>query len=362
MLNLQRQNFTWRIFPPLPDRPAGLYGYTWTPERAKKVFDKPIYQRLIGTAAFQRLADIRFLGAIDYFIHPSGRQLTRRRHTRLEHTLGVAHLALTYSRLAGLSNGDETLVVCAALLHDIGHAPLSHSIEGAFSKYFGINHHIASAQIISGAAPDETKSLDVKNILSSANIDTNEVATLIAGNLHESPHNFLFAHPINIDTLEAVSRSETYFKASPASPTPDIVLTALIRNAQLEKLDEFWRLKDTVYTRLIQGPLGLYADHVALQYVEKHIDSFSLNDFFLSERGLRKKHPGLFLCLKSARTNLIAEASAPSVSVEIVAKIRRFFIDETYAPGSAERYQQSKIPALIEFAGLRQIAVQQLRH
>jgi hypothetical protein len=360
-LNLQRRNYTWRTFPPLPDRPAGQYGYTWTAERAKKVFDKPLYQKLINSSAFQRLADIRFLGAIDYFIHPTGRQFTRRRHTRLEHTLGVAHLALTYSRLTGLSDAEEALVVCAALLHDIGHAPLSHSIEGAFKKHFGINHHIASAQIISGTFPMHVRDLGIESILMTFGLDANKIISLIAGDLYESSHNFLFAHPINIDTLEAISRSETYFRAFPTSPTPDVVLTSLIRHMQMEKLDEFWGLKDRVYTLLIQGPLGLYADYAALQYVEKNIDAFSLDDFFLNERGLRKKHPGLFSCLAEARRDLIKEGAASSLPVEIPAQLRRFFIDKAHAPGSANRYKQSKNPVLIEFAGLRQIAIQQLR-
>jgi uncharacterized protein len=360
-LNLQRRNYTWRIFPPLPDRPAGQYGFSWSSERIKQVFEHPLYRELVSSAAFRRLADIRFLGAIDYFVHPTGKQFTRRRHTRLEHTLGVAHLALIYSRLLNLSTPEETLVVSAALLHDIGHAPLSHSIESAFKRHFGINHHLAGTKIILADLPTHRKALEVQSILEKFGIDVQEVILLIAGKHQHSRHNFLFSHPINIDTLEAISRSETYFKATPTSPTPDIVLSSLIRRNQPRKLDEFWALKDRVYNLLIQGPLGLYADYVALQYVEKNIDAFSADDFFTNERGLRKKHPELFFYLADARKSLIQNDSPLDFPVEFSAKLRRFYIDESFDPGEPNRYKQKSMSVAVAFAGLRQMAVQQLQ-
>jgi hypothetical protein len=72
--------------------------YVWTSQDVEAVFNRPLYRSIIASDALQRLADIRFLGAIDYFIHPNGKQLNRRRHNRLEHTLGVANLALRFAR------------------------------------------------------------------------------------------------------------------------------------------------------------------------------------------------------------------------------------------------------------------------
>src|SRR5450631_2607174 len=88
--------------------------YVWSSTDIEDVFARPLYRSLIASDALQRLADIRFLGAIDYFIHPNGRQLNRRRHNRLEHTLGVANLALRFARLASLEEHDEMLLVAAA--------------------------------------------------------------------------------------------------------------------------------------------------------------------------------------------------------------------------------------------------------
>ncbi|MCX7805249.1 MAG: HD domain-containing protein [Planctomycetota bacterium] len=93
---------------------------------------------IINTPEFQRLRRIRQLGLTDY-IYPGAT------HTRFEHSLGAMHVASrmyesiaarypdvlkkTYGyNEAGLKR-DFKLVRLTALLHDIGHAPLSHSTE-----------------------------------------------------------------------------------------------------------------------------------------------------------------------------------------------------------------------------------------
>ncbi|GAC1359096.1 MAG: HD domain-containing protein [Ktedonobacteraceae bacterium] len=92
----------------------------------------PREEKLIGTAAFLRLQQIKQLGFV-YRIWPGAT------HTRYEHSLGCYHLTVRALRsllqrgsAGGLHNVSissiQTLVV-AALLHDIGHYPFSHTIE-----------------------------------------------------------------------------------------------------------------------------------------------------------------------------------------------------------------------------------------
>jgi uncharacterized protein len=88
--------------------------------------------KLINTSAFVRLQQVKQLGFV-YRIWPGAT------HTRYEHSLGCYHLMVRALR-ALLSRGDDgglngiakssiqTMVV-AALLHDIGHYPFSHTIE-----------------------------------------------------------------------------------------------------------------------------------------------------------------------------------------------------------------------------------------
>lgn len=88
--------------------------------------------KLINTSAFVRLQQVKQLGFV-YRIWPGAT------HTRYEHSLGCYHLMVRALR-ALLSRGDEgglngiakssiRAVLVAALLHDIGHYPFSHTIE-----------------------------------------------------------------------------------------------------------------------------------------------------------------------------------------------------------------------------------------
>ena len=90
----------------------------------------PLLLELIDTPAFQRLKEIRFLGAIDYcrIPRPNGNPGTIR-YTRYEHSIGVMQLARLYCAKCDIRPPDHRLVCAAALLHDIGHPLLSHSGE-----------------------------------------------------------------------------------------------------------------------------------------------------------------------------------------------------------------------------------------
>ena len=92
----------------------------------------PREEKIIGTAPFLRLQKIKQLGFV-YRIWPGAT------HTRYEHSLGCYYLAVRALRallqrgddggLFGVSVSSVQTLVVAALLHDIGHYPFSHTIE-----------------------------------------------------------------------------------------------------------------------------------------------------------------------------------------------------------------------------------------
>lgn len=89
---------------------------------------------LLDSPQLQRLRHIKQLG-FSYLVYPGAN------HTRFEHSLGTMHLAGVMCRQLGVSGQDRLLVVTAALLHDIGHGPFSHSIEPVMEELTGRSHH-----------------------------------------------------------------------------------------------------------------------------------------------------------------------------------------------------------------------------
>ena len=96
---------------------------------------------LIDAPAFQRLRRIRQLGPAFLTFHGA-------ESSRFTHSIGVLHLArraLTHlERLQPDLAQHRGLIYGAALLHDVGHAPLSHSGE----EMYGLHHETWSARLV----------------------------------------------------------------------------------------------------------------------------------------------------------------------------------------------------------------------
>ena len=74
-------------------------------------------------------------------------------HSRFEHSLGTYYLAREVSTRLGLEEEDVVDVSLAGLLHDIGHSPFSHSLEGCMMKIYGKEHLGVTVDIIEGKTP-----------------------------------------------------------------------------------------------------------------------------------------------------------------------------------------------------------------
>jgi len=97
--------------------------------------------RLINTPEFQRLRRIRQLGMTP-LVFPGAN------HTRFAHSIGVMnnarHFLRRLERLTEITEDHETIVLAAALLHDLGHGPFSH----AFEKITNEDHEKRTIEII----------------------------------------------------------------------------------------------------------------------------------------------------------------------------------------------------------------------
>jgi uncharacterized protein len=97
--------------------------------------------QLIDTPAFQRLRRIRQLGTASLTFHGA-------EGSRFTHSVGVMYVARrVFDRLAKRYPElwpHRTVALCAALLHDLGHGPFSHTCE----EIFGGNHEHWTQRIL----------------------------------------------------------------------------------------------------------------------------------------------------------------------------------------------------------------------
>ena len=119
----------------------------------EKVFKDPVHRYihvrdqviwdLIKTPEFQRLRRIKQLGTLYLAFHSA-------EHSRFNHSLGVYEIVRrmieNFREYEEWDESDRLLVMCAALLHDLGHGPFSHSFE----KIFDIDHEDFTRKIIYG--------------------------------------------------------------------------------------------------------------------------------------------------------------------------------------------------------------------
>lgn len=279
----------------------------------------PLLRELLESRPVRRLRRIGFLGAVD-------RVQSRYRHNRYDHSVGVARLALLYARERELSHHDSRILALAGLLHDVGHGPLSHTLEPIFVSRFGISHHSAGFQIIRGQS---ALGSEIPEMLLRHGVDPDEVIAMIDGT-HNGRHAFLFSSPVNLDTIEGITRCRSFFKNSTSVVVSAEAIVQAIAEADTlptQLLDSFWLLKHQIYNSIIHHRMGLLYDGLAQAIANHDIDAFSPRDFLKDERQLRRSRPRLFALLDRVRrlpATLRGVLPASILSHEIVAPTRIF--------------------------------------
>lgn len=306
---------------------------------ASRALGGPLLRRLLETRAFRRLDGIRFLGAIDYVLvaHPNGAP-RHVRYTRAQHSRGVARLALHHAALTGLAEADRRLVLAAALLHDIGHGPFSHSIEPVFRDLFGIDHHRATLRLVAGKTP---LGAELAAVLREEKVDAGAVAAILSGEV--DPTGGFFRGPINFDTLEGIIRSLHYLSATVTLDPLSVLRAAVERRdaADRSKVDLFWETKDEVYASLIKSGFGLEVDLTFQEVARGRAAALTPDDLLSSEPRFLARHPDFRDAVRRLR-----KGAALLPAAEIPFQKRRFRVDESgdfFARDDRARYRQFKI-------------------
>ncbi len=121
--------------------------------------------KIIDTHQFQRLRRIKQLGFAS-LVYPGAN------HTRFEHSIGVMHITLKLVKKMDCSEKERKECVAAALLHDIAHAPFSHSSEYFLKKYLRFRHE-NFYPVVKGSA--------IEDILKEEGLSLSKISKLIEG-------------------------------------------------------------------------------------------------------------------------------------------------------------------------------------
>ncbi len=161
------------------------------------VRDKVIWD-LIGTKEFQRLRRIRQLGTTFFTFHGA-------EHSRFNHSLGVYEIVRrivddVFRGRPEWNEEERLLSLCAALLHDLGHGPFSHSFE----KVFHLDHEDFTQAIILGDT-------EINEVLKKVSPDfPKKVTEVIAKTYSNKQVTSLISSQIDADRMDYLQRDAFY--------------------------------------------------------------------------------------------------------------------------------------------------------
>lgn len=259
---------------------------------------------IIKSKAFQRLKCISFLGAIDY---SEDNKLSKENRSRATHSLYVAALANYVSTYRGYSEDLKNNLIAAALIHDIGHMPLSHSAEPYIKSKLGYGHHEIGEQIIDG---EGDTGLELNRILSSS-FDSVFIKSLLNNKISEDGGD-LFSNQINIDTIDGIIRSLEYKGKNKTNRLNRLMIAKhafLMTECEKEKynnLDYFWQSKHFVYHHFINKDYAFISDKLSQLFFMEN-ESICEEDLYSTEGIWEKKYATLFSWLKDLKQNSLPE-------------------------------------------------------
>jgi len=170
-----------------------------------------LFLELIEAPEIQRLYDIKQLG-FAHLVFPGAH------HTRLEHSLGVYHMASKAAEQLELDKYEKEIISCAAFLHDIGHGPFSHTLEHILREMLCADHVDLTEKLIFGEhsifskkEKEYIQSPSVYEILNNHNIDRKEISDIIRGNTDSKRYlGQLLNSPVDVDQVDYLIRDSYY--------------------------------------------------------------------------------------------------------------------------------------------------------
>ena len=227
--------------------------------RTKRIFHDPIHKEivfdsgkpeelmimeLIDTIAFQRLRRIKQLGAASLLFHGA-------ESSRFTHSIGVFCIARKiYQRLIEIKSSfheDIFVLYGAALLHDLGHGPLSHTSEVIFDH----NHEQWSQNLVKNYSPinsilrkyDSDLPKKIGELFKSKELFSNPLKTLISSEIDCDRLDYLLRDSYNTGTKYGLVDLERIISGLTFAPDGNIA----IKPKGLIAIEHFLVLRNLMY-------------------------------------------------------------------------------------------------------------------
>ena len=223
------------------------------------LLEEKVVQDLVQHPVMTRLKGVRLLGTL-YALWDVGKV------SRYDHSVGCAALVDLFLDRYGIEGDDAYALLLAALLHDVGHTPLSHSTEVLLHSVMRRSHHGQTTVTLRNGNGSATPVTQVRDVVTS-NLRNGETVfdkTLMAirwmsqkNVVHEPLYDILLG-PTNIDSLDAITRMA--IALGKEHPDPRRILESFhydrIKGITVDRnglplLEDFWRLKDSLYQEYI---------------------------------------------------------------------------------------------------------------
>jgi HD superfamily phosphohydrolase len=255
---------------------------------------------LIDTAPFQRLRRVRQLGPAFLTFHGA-------ESSRFTHSLGVLHLArLALDQLERRNPAlaeHRAVLYAAALLHDVGHGPLSHSGE----EMYGLHHEAWSGRLIREhpALRDRLETYApgtagaVAALLEHGQYPNAAIQALVSSQLDCDRLDYLLRDSYSTGTAYGKLDLERILAALTLAPDGQLAITPkglmavehylVVRNLMYRSVYNHrlnvvcnWLLRQTIASARRLGPAEVWADPVMARWLW-HCDGLDLETFLAND-------------------------------------------------------------------------------